>query len=285
MNERELWEAAWWSAVAEPGDPCARVVRRIFGDRGAREWLQSRWTGVPEQLAVHQRIDWRTQWNRWRERALSVDIDADLDRVARSGGGFLVPSDPRWPEQLSCLGEDEPMGLWFRGALPETPRAGEYLSIVGARASTGAGNRCARNMAAFVASAGVTIVSGGAIGIDIEAHRGALSARGRTLCILAGGVSNPYPACHGADFRTVIDSGGALISEVPPTARPAKWRFLTRNRLIAAWSGATVVVEAGARSGALATARRAWRLDAWSSRATERRSSVTAGTRSSSSVP
>ena len=60
MNERELWEAAWWSAVAEPGDPCARVVRRIFGDRGAREWLQSRWTGVPEQLAVHQRIDWRS---------------------------------------------------------------------------------------------------------------------------------------------------------------------------------------------------------------------------------
>ena len=84
-----------------------------------------------------------------------------------------------------------------------------------------------------------------------------MSARGRTLCILAGGVSNPYPACHGADFRSVIDSGGALISEVPPTARPAKWRFLTRNRLIAAWSGATVVVEAGARSGALATARRA----------------------------
>ena len=114
MNERELWEAAWWSAVAEPGDPCARVVRRIFGDRGAREWLQSRWTGVPEQLAVHQRIDWRTQWNRWRERALLVDIDADLDRVARSGGGFLVPSDPRWPEQLACLGEDEPMGLWLR---------------------------------------------------------------------------------------------------------------------------------------------------------------------------
>ena len=150
MNETELWEAAWWSAVAEPGDPCARVVRRIFGDRGAREWLQSRWTGVPEQLAVHQRIDWRTQWNRWRERALSVDIDADLDRVARSGGGFLVPSDPRWPEQLACLGEDEPMGLWFRGALPETPRAGEYLSIVGARASTGAGNRCARNMAASI---------------------------------------------------------------------------------------------------------------------------------------
>ena len=113
------------------------------------------------------------------------------------------------------------MGLWFLGDLPEAPRANRHLSIVGARASTGAGNRCARNMAAFVAAAGVTVVSGGAIGIDIEAHRGALSARGRTICILAGGVCNPYPACHGSDFRAVIDGGGALISEVAPTARPA----------------------------------------------------------------
>ena len=148
------------------------------------------------------------------------------------------------------------MGLWYLGSLPAAPRMGDYLSIVGARASTGAGNRCARNMAAYVASAGVTVVSGGAIGIDIEAHRGALSARGGTICVLAGGVSNPYPAAHGSDFRAVIEGGGALISEVPPTARPAKWRFLTRNRLIAAWSAATIVVEAGARSGALATARR-----------------------------
>ncbi len=257
MNETLLREAAWWSAVAEPGDRCARVVRRALGDRGAREWLQTRWVGVPGQLAAYHTVDWLTQWARWRERALSVDIDADLERVARAGGGFVTPTDPRWPEQLACLGEDEPSGLWFLGSLPEAPRAGDYLSIVGARASTGAGNRCARNMAAFVCAAGITVVSGGAIGIDIEAHRGALSARGRTICILAGGVSNPYPACHGADFRSVVDSGGALVSEVAPTARPAKWRFLTRNRLIAAWSRATVVVEAGARSGALATARRA----------------------------
>ena len=113
------------------------------------------------------------------------------------------------------------MGLWFLGELVEAPRVDRHLSIVGARASTGAGNRCARNMAAFVAAAGVTVVSGGAIGIDIEAHRGALSARGRTICILAGGVCNPYPACHGGDFRAVIDGGGALIFEVAPTARPA----------------------------------------------------------------
>mgnify|MGYP000845824290 FL=1 len=257
MNDTELWEAAWWSAVAEPADPCARVLRQALGDREARAWLLGSWSAPPSSLARYPRIDWRTQWNRWRERALSVDIDSELTRVAHAGGGFMTPGDPRWPEHLACLGEEEPMGLWFLGDLPEAPRADRHLSIVGARASTGAGNRSARNMAAFVAAAGVTVVSGGAIGIDIEAHRGALSARGRTICILAGGVCNPYPACHGSDFRAVIDGGGALVSEVAPTARPAKWRFLTRNRLIAAWSGATVVVEAGARSGALATARRA----------------------------
>ena len=257
MNETKRWEAAWWSAVAEPADPAARTVRRALGDGAAREWLQKQWVGVPEALRGYPNIDWLTQWSRWRERALSVDIDVELARVARGGGGFLIPTDPRWPEQLVCLGEEEPMGLWYLGSLPAAPRMGDYLSIVGARASTGAGNRCARNMAAYVASAGVTVVSGGAIGIDIEAHRGALSAHGGTICVLAGGVSNPYPAAHGSDFRAVIEGGGALISEVPPTARPAKWRFLTRNRLIAAWSAATVVVEAGARSGALATARRA----------------------------
>ena len=249
MNDTELWEAAWWSAVAEPADPCARVLRQALGDRDARAWLIGSWS-EPPPLARHARIDWRAQWNRWRHRALSVDIDSELTRVARAGGGFMTPGDPRWPDHLACLGEDEPMGLWFLGDLAEGPRTDRHLSIVGARASTGAGNRCARNMAAFVAAAGVTVVSGGAIGIDIEAHRGALSARGRTICILAGGVCNPYPACHGGEFRAVIDGGGALISEVAPTARPAKWRFLTRNRLIAAWSGATVVVEAGARSGA-----------------------------------
>lgn len=167
MNDAELWEAAWWSAVAEPADPCARVLRQALGDRDARAWLIGSWSQPPSSLARHARIDWRTQWNRWRQRALSVDIDSELTRVARAGGGFMTPGDPRWPDHLACLGEDEPMGLWFLGDLAEGPRADRHLSIVGARASTGAGNRCARNMAAFVAAAGVTVVSGGAIGIDI----------------------------------------------------------------------------------------------------------------------
>ena len=254
-TDDSVWEGAWWSAVAEPADPAARVVRTVLGDRAGREWLQAPWSGVPAALGSSTTADWPKQWNRWRERALEADPSRDLARVERAGGGFVMRSDPRWPAQLECLGEDEPLGLWFLGSLPESPACSGYVSIVGARASTSAGGRCARNMAYQLARAGYGVVSGGAIGIDIEAHRGAMAGDGATVCVLAGGVLNPYPACHTEDFRQMVAGRGVLISEVAPTARPAKWRFLTRNRLIAAWSAATIVVEAGARSGALATAR------------------------------
>ena len=257
-HDAHTWEAAWWSAVAEPAENSARVVRTLLGDRAGREWLQNDWKGVPRELNAYGHVDWHHQWGRWRERALSVDADRDLARIERAGGSLITPSDPRWPSQLSCLGDNEPLGLWVLGTLPESARSDGHVSIVGARASTGAGGRCARNIAYHLARVGYTVVSGGAIGIDIEAHRGALAGGGATVCILAGGVLNPYPASHTEDFRAMITGGGALISEVSPTARPAKWRFLTRNRLIAAWSAATIVVEAGARSGALATAR--WAL-------------------------
>lgn len=259
MIDSDTREAAWWSAIAEPADPCARIVRTTLGDREGRLWLQGRGGSLPAQLTLHSNVDWFQQWNRWRERALAVDIDRDYERVERTGGGFVTASDPSWPTQLGCLGDNEPLGLWFLGSLPTRPCSDSHVSIVGARASTGAGGRCARNMAYYLAGAGYCVVSGGAIGIDIEAHRGAMAGGGKTICVLAGGVLNPYPSCHGEDFRAVIRSGGALVSEVAPTARPAKWRFLTRNRLIAAWSAATIVVEAGARSGALATAR--WAME------------------------
>ena len=248
-------EAAWWSAVAEPADPAARVLRATLGDRRGRQWLQAEWSGVPRELRGAGEARWDQQWNRWRERALTVDVERELARVERAGGGFITPADPRWPVQLSCLGEEEPLGLWFLGRLSDASQSEGHVSIVGARASTSAGGRCARNMAYHLARSGYAIVSGGAIGIDIEAHRGALAGGGRTICVLAGGVLNRYPACHTEDFRAIVDRGGLIVSEVAPTARPAKWRFLTRNRLIAGWSAATIVVEAGARSGALATAR------------------------------
>ena len=238
VNDQDVRDAAWWSAVAEPADRAARIVRTKLGDCQARQWLLGRGHSSPDALAEHPEIDWRRQWNRWRERALAVDIEREWERAKRAGGGFITPSDARWPAQLGCLGDEEPMGLWFLGRLEKNPEVDRHVSIVGARASTGSGERCARNMAHYLARAGYTVVSGGAIGIDIEAHRGAMLAGGRTVCVLAGGVANPYPACHGAVFRDVLTSGGALVSEVAPSARPAKWRFLTRNRLSAAGRGA-----------------------------------------------
>ena len=240
--------------------------RRTGGPGGARRTYRARGPGRARVAAspvvggtgrvglVHDRGLAQAVESVARAR-LEADPSRDLARVERAGGGFVMRSDPRWPAQLECLGEDEPLGLWFLGSLPESPACSGYVSIVGARASTSAGGRCARNMAYQLARAGYGVVSGGAIGIDIEAHRGAMAGDGATVCVLAGGVLNPYPACHTEDFRQMVAGRGVLISEVAPTARPAKWRFLTRNRLIAAWSAATIVVEAGARSGALATAR------------------------------
>ena len=207
-TDESVWEGAWWSAVAEPADPAARVVRSVLGDRAGREWLQAPWSGVPAALGSSTTADWPKQWNRWRERALEADPSRDLARVERAGGGFVMRSDPRWPAQLECLGEDEPLGLWFLGSLPESPACSGYVSIVGARASTSAGGRCARNMAYQLARAGYGVVSGGAIGIDIEAHRGAMAGDGATVCVLAGGVLNPYPACHTEDFRQMVAGRG-----------------------------------------------------------------------------
>ena len=96
-------EAAWWSAVAEPADPAARVLRATLGDRRGRQWLQAEWSGVPRELRGTGEARWDQQWNRWRERALTVDVERELARVERAGGGFITPADPRWPVQLSCL--------------------------------------------------------------------------------------------------------------------------------------------------------------------------------------
>ena len=135
------------------------------------------------------------------------------------------------------------------------PGAGYALALVGSRASTDYGERVAAQMAYDLTSWGAVVVSGGAFGIDAAAHRGALRA-GPTLSVSAGGVDRLYPAANTGLLRAVIDSG-ALVAEVPPGCQPGRHRFLTRNRLIAAMSGATVVAEAAWRSGALSTARHA----------------------------
>jgi DNA processing protein len=130
------------------------------------------------------------------------------------------------------------------------------VSMVGSRAATGYGAHIAGEIAADLGEAGWTIVSGGAYGIDAAAHRGARATRAITIAVLACGVDYPYPAGH-ADLFADIAAAGLVVSEWPPGCHPARLRFLTRNRVIAALTCGTVIVEAGERSGALNTARHA----------------------------
>ena len=171
---------------------------------------------------------------------------------------LLEPSDPRWPAALADLEELEPSlgvkSLWVEGELPELPG----MALVGSRRPTAAGLEVARRIGADLGRRGITVVSGFARGVDAAAHRGCLSAGGRTLAVLGCGLSVDYPSQH-TGLRTDVSLSGALMSEYTAWDTPLRWHFPHRNRIIAAISRAVVVVEAGAESGALSTAR--WAAD------------------------
>ncbi|MFE7408810.1 DNA-processing protein DprA [Isoptericola sp. NPDC057559] len=180
-----------------------------------------------------------------------------LDRL---GGSLLTPDDARWPGRLVDLGAEEPFALWVRGDPDLAALVERSVAVVGARASSAYGDQVASGVAAGLADRGFTVVSGGAYGIDAAAHRGALAGGAPTVAVLAGGVDRFYPPGNAELLRRLADGGGAVVSEVPPGSAPFRQRFLARNRIIAAASCATVVVEAAWRSGALSTARHATRL-------------------------
>ena len=191
---------------------------------------------------------------RWAPRWDGLDPRRDLELVDSLGGRLLHPGDPQWPTGLDDLGAAAPPCLWVRGAPDLAVLGRRSVALVGSRASTAYGDHVATELAVGLADRRFTVVSGGAYGIDAAAHRGAVVAGAPTVVLLAGGVDRPYPAGNAGLLRRVLESGGAVAAEVPPGAVPSRSRFLLRNRLIAAASRATVVVEAAWRSGALSTA-------------------------------
>lgn len=202
--------------------------------------------------------------SRWGRMAATVDPAALVRSTAACGARFVVPGDDEWPSSLDDLaaaatsGEGgPPLGVWVRGSA-ELPETAGGVALIGARAATAYGAHVTTDWAAEIAVAGRMVVSGMAFGIDAAAHRGALMARRPTVAVLASGVDVPYPVAHTALMDAVIGCG-AVVSEVPPGARPIKASFLARNRLIAALSDGLVVVEAAARSGAKNSA--AWAAD------------------------
>lgn len=179
-----------------------------------------------------------------------------LEKIAVSGGIFMTREEPFWPEQLDDL-VAPPIGLVVRGSREVlTLRS---LAIVGTRNPTNYGVRVAGDFAAGFVDREWTIISGGAYGIDAAAHRGALIAEGITVAVLASGIDVNYPAGHMKLFEEITENG-LIVSEVMPGVCAVPSRFLTRNRVIAALSRATLVVEAAFRSGSLRTARDAAEL-------------------------
>lgn len=258
----DLFARAAWTSLTEPGDGMAGMLIGCLGASTALTAILESWPlekligvlrdagGDPEE-DLGEKLDDGLQ--RWRNRLSSAEVIHVLEQCARAGGNLLVPGDRLWPAALDDLGPHAPIALWWRGvdnawlALPNS------IALVGARAATGYGEHVAMEAAAGLVDRGFAIVSGAAYGIDGMAHRSTLASGGLTLAFLAGGIDRFYPSGHDALLARIAEVG-AVVSELPCGAAPTKWRFLQRNRLIAAASTATVVLEAGWRSGTLNTA-------------------------------
>lgn len=242
------------SMLVEPNDA---VTGRILSSLGAVETLRlAEHDGAVVGLSPANARVWRDH--------LSVpsakELTARIDQMQQSGVRALIPGDSDWPTALDDLGEGAPYVLWTRGASSFLSRpTSDLVTITGARACTAYGEYVARELASSVAADERVVVAGGAYGIEGASHQAALAAGGDTIAILANGVDRPYPVGHRALLDRVADVG-LLASEVPPGAAPTRHRVIARARLMAALSSATVIVEAGGRSGSLVVAQRAAEL-------------------------
>jgi DNA processing protein len=240
-TDEERAARALLTGVAEPAEPKLGAAVERLGAADVVQRLRSGGLNVPGAAAM-------------RVRMVGRDGTAELEVAAACGAVLVCPGDSEWPDGLDDLGPLRPLALWVRGAAGLRAGVAESVSIVGSRVATAYGVHVAGEFAAELAERGRGVVSGCAFGIDIAAHRGALAVNGYTVGVLAGGVDVPYPREHSALLERMA-ADGALLSESAPGAAPARRRFLTRNRIIAALSRGTVVVEAATRSGAASTAR------------------------------
>ncbi|MCU1549309.1 MAG: dprA [Arthrobacter sp.] len=231
------------SGKLSAGPVLEREIARVLEDSGSGAGR----TGLGEAL------------KRWAPRVPELAPARDLATMHRLGGRMIIPADELWPQQLADLGLQEPLCLWWRGVEQQLPPAAGAIALVGSRDSTSYGSSVTGDLAYSLAQRGFTIISGGAYGIDAHAHRAALAGSAEalpTIAVMAGGVDRFYPSGN-EDLLRAVANQGAVLAEVPPGSAPTRYRFLQRNRLIAALASVTVVVEARWRSGALNTAHHA----------------------------
>jgi DNA processing protein len=270
LDAHDRYSRAALSFLADPGDPVMGVLLRsaqpvellaavVSGlpDAGSALARSSSRDGEPHGVtaAVANRA-----MERWRMRLPDVPPASRLAAWERSGYRLVCPGDAEWPTQLDDLGGGRPVVLWLRGAADLRFACLRSVAVVGSRAATAYGTHVGTELAAEIAGYGWTVISGGAYGIDACAHRGALAVGGCTVAVLASGLSFGYPKGHDELFGTIAGTG-VMVSECPPERAPTRPGFLVRNRVIAALSRGTVVVEAALRSGAINTARHAHELN------------------------
>ena len=227
------------SVAGEPGD---ERVGQVVAEFGAADAVK-RWESGLGADAMCKSVD----------RVLNSPlIEQAVKSLNSVRGRFITPADEEWPDSLDDLDTAAPVGLWCTGAGSLSEIANRSLAVVGARSATTYGQRIAHEIGVQGAKENVGVISGAAYGIDAAAHRGSLVGQGKTVAVLACGVDVAYPVSHRGLLSCITDSG-VVVSEAPPGAKPHKHRFLIRNRLIAALSQSTVVVEAALRSGSLST--------------------------------
>lgn len=241
--------------LAEPDDPVTGGLMRRVGAVETLGLLDTD-TTVPGLGRIDGQV--------WRDRLTSPGrldgLEQRLRMVEESGIATLIPGDGQWPRALDDLGDRAPYVLFVRGTTSFLARPlNDLVTVTGSRAVSAYGEHVADELAGDLANRERVLVAGGAYGVEAAVHRAVLAAGGDTIAVLAGGVDRPYPSGH-RDLLERVGDVGALVSELPPGSVPTRHRFLTRSRLLAAMSAATVVVEAGARSGALRVASEARQL-------------------------
>ena len=274
MNDKltdEAYARAALTYLSEPADPRLARLLRVHGAAVTLDAIKSgrplstpgraagpdgQGPGGPGLLPGQEGQGTRAAMEGWRTRLPGLPSREELLAFHEAGIRVICPGDPEWPGQLADLGDTQPYALWLRGKANLRLSCLNSVAVVGTRAATAYGSYVAAELAASVAARGWTVVSGAAFGIDSAAHRGALSAGGATVAVLACGVDTPYPAAH-ADLLNAIAVQGVIASEWPPGRHVSRLRLLARNRVVAALAAGTVVAEAGRRSGAVSTARHA----------------------------
>jgi DNA processing protein len=267
-DEIDFFASLAWAVICEPGDAFAGQLISTFGaarslslelarssakdystyfaDAGS-DWLELQKFGRFEKTLAEAR-------ERWLPRFSISKVKDAVKTMSALEGWFITQNSEHWPNSLFDLENHAPRGLW--GVGKPSLLEDRAISLVGSRISTAYGENATAELIGPLVHRGFAVISGGAYGIDAQAHRATMALKGSTIAVMAGGLDRLYPSGNRELFKEIAHKG-LLVSEMPPGAEPTKWRFLQRNRLIAALGQVTILVEANVRSGAVSTANRA----------------------------